>query len=464
MPEHPPCVPARVFLDGYNMALTEGTGVATYGRNLSLALGRLGYRVGVLFGTRAARPRDPLLREVTFFDERPRRREPDWVWGLRHARRLATAPLGDSAQHIPVTGQVVATGFRDRLPHFDELWNARDLFGYARTHFDLFGTRRLARVAPAPALMHWSYPLPLRLRGARNIYTLHDLVPLRLPYTTGDDKRRYLRLVRHLADAADHIVTVSEASRRDIISLLGVPAERVTNTYQAVATPLEYAALPLAAAQAEIRHTYGLEAGEFLLFVGAIEPKKNLARLIRAHAASGVPRTLVIAGKPAWRAGEELAELLPGGTRSFAPHDAPPLPLHAAGQRVMVLGHVPQRLLVGLLRSARALLFPSLYEGFGLPALEAMQLGTPVVTSNTGSMPEVVGNAAILIDPYDIGALASAIRAVDADAGLRARLAAAGLRQAARFTPEAYAARLGEVYARLGVPPPEAASPDGADR
>ena len=132
--------------------------------------------------------------------------------------------------------------------------------------------------------------------------------------------------------------------------------------------------------------------------------------------------------------------------------------------RIMMLDYVPFRLLVNLIRGARAVLFPSLYEGFGLPALEAMLLGTPVITSNTASMPEVVGDAALQVDPYDISALVQAIQAVDRDPALRARLAEAGPRQAALFSPDRYAARLEALYTRLGVPPAERAATAQAPR
>jgi glycosyltransferase involved in cell wall biosynthesis len=92
-----------------------------------------------------------------------------------------------------------------------------------------------------PDLMHWTYPLPLKISSIPNIYTLHDLVPLRLPYTTLDNKRKYLRLVEKIASSADHIVTVSESSKNDIIKILGVTPERITNTYQSVSIPEKYA-------------------------------------------------------------------------------------------------------------------------------------------------------------------------------------------------------------------------------
>ncbi|MFZ4411350.1 MAG: glycosyltransferase family 1 protein, partial [Paracraurococcus sp.] len=116
--------PSRLFLDGFNLALDQGTGVATYARNLSIAMGQLGHRVGVLYGTRAAPSTNRLLREIAFFDERVGT-PPAWLVALRRARRMLRAPFGELATRVPMTGQVVATTFRDRLPHFDEIWNTQ---------------------------------------------------------------------------------------------------------------------------------------------------------------------------------------------------------------------------------------------------------------------------------------------------------------------------------------------------
>ncbi|MEN0075390.1 MAG: glycosyltransferase family 1 protein [Paracraurococcus sp.] len=439
--------PARVFLDGYNLALSQGTGVATYARNLSFALGRLGHEVGVLYGTRAAPSTAELIREIAFFDERVGA-PPKWLVALRRTRRLLRAPFGELGVPVPITGRVVSTTFRDRLPHFDEIWNTQDLFQQSVTHHHIFGNRLAVDIPATPQLMHWTYPLALRARGARNIYTMHDLVPLRLPYTTLDNKRRYFRLNRMLGKVADHIVTVSEASKRDIVSLLGVPEERVTNTYQAVDIPRRLRDLPMEQVQAEISGSFGLEAGKYWLFFGAIEPKKNVGRLIQAYLASNVEGPLVIVGKKAWKSEEELRLLHDDHVRYLVQEGSVLRTRH----RVMLLDYAPFRLLVNLIRGARAVLFPSLYEGFGLPALESMLLGTPVITSNTASMPEVVGDAALKVDPYDISDLVQAIRAIDRDPALRARLADAGPRQATQFSPERYAARLEALYARLGVP------------
>lgn len=440
--------PPRVFIDGFNLSLTQGTGVATYARNLSFCLRDLGAEVGVLYGTKSSTiSMNSLIREIAFFDPlvgRPSK----LVEAIMVARRALTTPLGEIATQVPISGRVVRETFRSRLPHFDHIWNVQSLFDLQRLHFNLYYHRMSVHFRHPPQLMHWTYPLALKVRGAKNIYTMHDLVPLRLPYTTLDNKRKYFRLSRQLARRSDHIVTVSEASKRDIVSLLGIPEDKVSNTYQSVDIPARYAQKPIADVKTEVEGTYGLGFQKYFLFFGAIEPKKNVGRMIEAYLASGVTDPLVIVGKKAWKSDEELRLLFENEhVRYLLTQNGVTQTRH----RVQLVDYASFPLLVSLIRGAKAVLFPSLYEGFGLPALEAMLLGTPVMTSNTSSMPEVVGDAAIKIDPYDVRAMVDAIRQLDSDAALRGRLAEAGPRQASLFSSERYQMRLRDVYARLGV-------------
>lgn len=443
----------RILIDGFNLALEHGTGVSTYARNLSYRLGSSGAGVEVLYGRHVNPDWTPLMREVAFFDD-PAIEHMTFLRRMRRLRRTLTAGMGEKVCEIPVTGQVVMETFANRLPHFDRLWNVEDVFNRAHNRFK-WGPKIVPVAMPdgPPTLAHWTYPLPLRIKGARNIYTFHDLVPLRLPFTTLDQKRRYFRLCRLLLQQADHIVTVSEASRRDIINLLGAPPEKVTNTYQSVELPPSLANKPEHVAMDEVRGAFGMRWKQYHLFFGAIEPKKNLARLIEAYLASGVTTPLVILGKQAWKSDIELRLLEAKHVKK-----APP-PLSGSGRlkkeqagRVILLDYAPFRLLVSLIRGAKSVLFPSLYEGFGLPALEAMSLGTPVLTSNTSSLPEVVGDAAVKVNPYDVRAMVEGIRALDSDAELREHLAWAGRRQAALFSAAAYERRLADLYAGLGVP------------
>jgi glycosyltransferase involved in cell wall biosynthesis len=442
-----------IALDAYNLALEQGTGVATYARNLSYRLGALGAEVGVLYGQNVPKAEDPLLREVTFFDPRPPALA-GFARLTRDIRNVLRLIGGVRALDVPVADRVIRTQLESRLPHFDRLWTVPELFRSATLAHGVL--RRFGTVAlPAkPALMHWTYPVPLAVAGIANIYTIHDLVPLRLPYATLDNKRRHVRMLRRIAQDAAHIVTVSEHAKRDIVELLGVPEERVTNTYQAVDIPAKFARKPEGIARAEVKGAFGLDWQEYFLFFGAIEPKKNIARLIEAYLGSGVTRPLVICGRQAWNAHQELALLYEDEQRTMmpmGPTEGVQGLRRKLRERVILLDYAPFRLLVSLVRGARALLFPSLYEGFGLPVLEAMHLGTPVMTSRVSSLPEVAGDAAMLVDPYDTRAMAEAITALDRHEEVRAELAARGPRRAALFDNAAYEARLLELYAKLGV-------------
>src|SRR6187402_1984587 len=217
-----------VMIDGFNLGLEKGTGVATYARNLSYALRDLSCDVGVLYGGRFNASDDPLLQEILFFDQESSTNR----WWARTRRHLdkVLSPTSNTAFEVPVTGTVIADPFLSRLPYYDSIWNAPDLYQKSSVQFELFRLINQVRLKRELDLCHWTYPLPLRIKGVPNVYTLHDLVPLRLPYTTLDKKEKYLRLVKWVCRNADHIVTVSESSKRDIVDLLGVDPEKVTNT------------------------------------------------------------------------------------------------------------------------------------------------------------------------------------------------------------------------------------------
>lgn len=438
---------ALVTLDGYNLAMEQGTGVATYARNLSFRLGALGAEVGVLYGKRSSTSRNALLREVTFFDaERPLPKA--LARTMQDIARIVMAGTGVHATTIPVTGQVITTSDAHALPFANHIWNRPDLFRLAINYFKWTGRRLRVRLPGNPAVVHWTYPLPIMVPGAKNIYTMHDMVPLRLPYTTLDSKGHYFRLCRMIAKRADHIVTVSDCSASDIVSLLGADPSRVTNTYQSVEIPRHIAEASEAEVTQDLRATFRLHPGGYFLFFGAIEPKKNVDRIIEAYLASGSTRQLVIVGKDAWAGqGQRASRLLPRVDEKWLTRES-----DEVKHRIVRMDYAPFRLLVSLIRGARGVLFPSLYEGFGLPALEAMKLGTPVLTTGTSSLPEIVGDAALTVDPYSVRDIANGIAALDADDALCGRLAEAGPRRAALFGPGPIERRLSDLYARLGVP------------
>lgn len=439
-----------IGIDGYNLAMPHGTGIATYGLNLARTLQAGGHQAVGVFGLHVGQ--DPALRETLFFDRVGRAETGRTVFGGRWHRRMrmlwATLDRRHSplALDVPLTDRVDKAAFAERLPAFNRLVSSPGLFPLAQRYFSVTGRFLPLRMEQPPEIMHWTYPVPVRLEGARNIYTIHDLVPLRLPYTTLTDKPRFVRLLRGCVAEADHLCTVSDFSRQDILDQCGVEPTRLTNTYQASFLPDEIVTESYDDSAVQVKGVFGLNPRSFFLFFGALEPKKNLGRLIEAYLGLGTQTPLVLVGARAWLSEGELGLL---------PKNDP---------RIIRLDYLSRNALLRLTRVARAVMFPSISEGFGLPVLEAMSLGTPVLTSDRSSLPEVAGSAALLVDPYSTAAIAAGIARLDRDASLRHRLSEAGPRQAARFSQAAYLARLEGMYAAVLNQAPRFYKPIGIPR
>jgi glycosyltransferase involved in cell wall biosynthesis len=434
----------KVMVDGFNLSLAQGTGVATYARNLTYNLKALGHEVHVLYGFHGSPDRSAIMREISFYDPVvPSGRLERILEPFYRAWELFAGPFRPlSSYEIPVSGRVINRQFAARMPSFDKLWNVPNLFERAnRTFFYLH--RRVSVKAGSPIqVAHWTYPVPVRVKGAKNIYTLHDLVPLQLPYTTLDNKLLYLKLMKLIAREADHIVTVSENSKRDIVALLGVPENKVTNTYQAVDIPSSYLRRSIEELKGELEGSFNVQYKNYVLFYGAIEPKKNVGRIIEAYLASNIGKSLVIAGASAWKSDQELMLLTgPEGERLMRK------------RKIIRVPYLSFPQLVNLIRGAKTVLFPSLYEGFGLPILESMACGTPVITSNLGSMKEIAGDAALLVDPYNTREIKDAIIAMVSSSSLQSEKSMLGYKVAACYSSERYRDRLERLYEKVGGPP-----------
>lgn len=436
-----------ILIEGRDLALREATGIGSYARTLAAAARQIGCNTEALISSNAWYDRkDPQLSEIAFFDPLVAQHP-----SLRIRRDLLLAryfgvPLGVRPGAFPNFASPLGAA-ASALEGFNRIHGSPNLFELARLHFRRCGELMRVTIDGPPALFHATHPTPVRVTGAPNIYTLHDIVPLRLPHATLDDKKQYLLLLRELCAKADHIVTVSEFSKAEILRFFKIPEERVTNTFQTIHLPTEALARSVADVADELANVFGVGYGEYFLFVGAIEPKKNVSRLIDAFAASGSRRPLLLAGRLGWSYERELEQI---GDERFLSYQKRDDGFHIRRQ-VRRLSYVPASQLISLIRGARGLLFPSIYEGFGLPVLEAMTLGTPALTSNVSSLPEVAGDAALLVDPMDVSAIARAIRALDEDADLRRDLSARGPERAAFFSPAAYRGRIAQLYEKLGV-------------
>jgi glycosyltransferase involved in cell wall biosynthesis len=289
------------------------------------------------------------------------------------------------------------------------------------------------RLVPDAELFHATEHLLPPLRGVPTVLTVHDMIFRLFPQHQKRLNFWYLNATMPLyCRRADAIVTVSESSKSDIIASYGLDPAKVTVIYEA-ASP-EFRPAPPAAVE-KVREGYGLP-DRFLLHVGTIEPRKNLTRLVEALQRlreEGLAIPLVVAGRRGWLYHDFFRRLEESPVR-----DAVHFP-----------GYIPAADLPLLYNAAAMVAVPSVYEGFGLPVLEAMACGTPVVCSDVSSLAEIGGEAALTFDPHSVEAMAEAIRAAWTDADLQEEMGKRGLERAAKFSWERAAQETLAVYGRV---------------
>jgi glycosyltransferase involved in cell wall biosynthesis len=284
-------------------------------------------------------------------------------------------------------------------------------------------------------LLHSIDFIPPQRGARRHLITVHDLNFIYFPeFLTAESKRYYVDQIEWAVDHADHITADSEATRQDLIEQLGVNPAKITTVYLA-ANPLysqEYTPAEIEATLAQ----HNLPR-DFILFVGTLEPRKNLPLLLRAYqqmrAETAVDLPLILVGSKGWIYDEIFATIEQLGLQNQVRH----------------LSGIFDEQLAHLYQAAGVLVTPSHYEGFGLPALEAMHSGCPVIVSNRGSLPEIVGPAGLLLEPDDVSGWAEALARVLTDSVLRDTMVAQGKTQAATFSWPRTASQTLDLYEKV---------------
>jgi glycosyltransferase involved in cell wall biosynthesis len=321
-----------------------------------------------------------------------------------YAFHLIRALLAEAASHSvtlyfrnpPRPG--LFDGGRARVIPFPRLWT------HARLSWELLAA------SPRPAVLFVPAHVAPLIHPLPTVVTVHDLGYRYFPDAHPLGQRLYLDCsTRFSVRAAAHVIADSEATRRDLVRLYRAPADKITVVYPGRDEALRKVD------PGPVRAKYGLPEA-YLLHVGTLQPRKNLLRLIQAVDRQPSTVTLVLAGRAGWLSGPILAAA------------------RAQGDRVRVLDYVPAEDLAGLYSGARAFVFPSLYEGFGFPVLEAMACGLPVICSDTSSLPEIAGDAALRVNPLDTNALAEALARLWMDDSLRAALIEKGYTQVRKFS------------------------------
>jgi len=410
----------NILIDGYNLRLKKGSGIKSYTLSLIKAL-EDSVDISLLFDYNIL---NKDISSIEFSDKH--------LKGIT-SNSAKRAIIKDLAKFL-LNKSFNEFKFKDDINFQNEesyilnkrVININNIFNLseASSRFDYYlNIKNIKNID----IFHSTYMLNLNVVGAKRVTTIHDIIPLKLPHTTLDDKKLFYNKVKSAIKNSDKIVTISEHSKKDILELFDIDESKIVNCYQAFTISQK----EIEKVNINIYNRFNLKENEYFLFVGNIEPKKNVARLIEAFLDLDSNKKLVIVGRKAWLWEEQLKE-----AKKFINEG-----------KIVLLDYVSKKELIALYKKAFFFVFPSLYEGFGLPPLEAMACKTPVITSNCSSLPEVCGNAAIYCNPYDESSIKSALEeALNLPNNIREKLIQEGIKRVDFFNLDDYKNRILDVY------------------
>ena len=299
----------NILVDGYNLELQKGTGIKNYGISLIKALMSLGVNVDVLCSRHPNNTNNSIVDAALFFDS-----QNNDIGKISQIKAVisAASQLFYQAKKIPHCDFVIKQEFDsifdlvNKQKESGEIFNKCDCYKIAHLLYKKINITAKINVDKKIDIFHATYPLPIKIKGAKKITTIHDLIPLKLPYTTLDDKSYFFKIIKNTIKNSEIILTVSENSKKDILDCFDVDTDKIIVTYQA----MENNSFPiLEDVIFKTLHKFKLKYKKYILFVGAIEPKKNIGRLIDAFSGLDTDMQLVIVGKRGWLWEGEIAKL-----------------------------------------------------------------------------------------------------------------------------------------------------------
>jgi len=412
----------NVLIDGYNLRLTRGSGIKNYTISLIEVLEEE-LNVSLLFDYKLNEPYDVFFTE-NYYKGQNLNAKLSKLALLRSKISVLKSLMSEKPIKFINDNETFKLDHENNYLSHKEIINIRNIFareGLSR----LFDDYNITIENTGVDIFHSTYPLNIKVNNTKRITTIHDLIPLKLPHTTLDNTKIFFNKIKNALKISDKIVTISEYSRNDILENFDVPEEKVVNCYQSYYLPDIFLKNKLSIKSLD------LNPMEYFLFVGNIEPKKNVGRLIEAFLNIDTNKKLVIVGRKAWL----WEELLKGAENAIAQG------------KIILLNYVSRENLIALYQNAFAFVFPSLYEGFGLPPLESMACSCPVITSNLTSLPEVCGDAAIYCDPYSVLSIQNALeKMLNLNSDEREVLIKNGLERVKFFNKQDYKNRVLNVY------------------
>ena len=441
----------KILIDGHNLGLKEPTGIGVYAKNLANCLNSLNHEVSVLYGINHSfkwwldydsqcasfyqklfikgeeSAKGFIRRPFSFF-----RFLPNCIFGLG----ISSTKVGFPSYKIDLKG------IEKKLPPNIVPYNSPNIFRSAQAFAAVTGRSfPLSKPKNGLDVLHLTLPLPIKKSSKfKKVVTVHDVIPLKIPESTSINLKQYQKILKASIRDADQIFCISERTKLDLMEVLKIKEDKIHLTSQMSFIPEIIKDFPDKFLE-PLLGSYKLKRNKYFIFYGAIEPKKNVLKIISAFKNSHSDSKLVIVGKNGWLFDKEqkIFDEIQMGFKSN----------NNFYKRILRIPYLEFLDLMILLKGARALIFPSRYEGFGLPILEAMQMGVPVITSNMAPMNEVGGDAPYYVDPYSTLDLISAIEKFSESDNYLREFKLKGLKQAEKFSKEKYLKKLELGYKKL---------------
>lgn len=429
----------KILIDTRNLSLLDGTGIATYARNLAYIIKDLNYEVGLLLDRKKNFQKNEKLNEINFYDDK------SYNTYYKYFKNLKSfLPYFNSKYFNLNKDKVINTDyFRNFYPFYNFLTNSNNIIEISRIKFSLYS--QLTNLIPNNKIddcidiYHSTSPLPILLKGKINICTIHDIIPLEYPYFTDDHKNNYYKLIKKILKNYNHIISVSDVTKKSLINFFDIEEKKITTTHQSVHIPENIKSLDIKSENFSLfLDKFSLKAKNYFIVYGTIERRKNILKIISSFLS--IPNKnfkLVIIGKLGHHADKELETL----------SDLKNNKLNR--QKILFFNYLKRDILLNLIKGSKAIINASFAEGFGLQLLEGMNLGVPVIASNIRAHQEIGGDASLYVDPASEEQITKAMIDIIDNEQLVNQLVDKGYKQSKLFTKEIVQSKVASVYSQF---------------
>lgn len=429
----------KILIDTRNLSLLDGTGIATYSRNLAYIIKDLNYEVGLLLDKKKNFQKNKKLNEINFYDDKFYNTYFKYFENLKNY-----LPYFNHRYFNLYNDKLINSDyFRNSYPFYNFLVNSNNIIEISRIKFSLY--KQLINLIPnnkiddCIKIYHSTSPLPFMLKDKINICTIHDIIPLEYPYFTDDNKKNYYELIKKILKKYNHIISVSDATKKSLVNFFNIEEKKITTTYQSVYIPENIKSLDIKSQSFfSFLNNFKLKLKNYFIVYGTIERRKNIEKIINSFfSCQDKNFKLVIIGKSGYHASKELQILSDLNYNKIN------------YKNILYFNYLKRDSLLNLIKGSKAIINISFAEGFGLQLLEGMNLGVPVIASNIKAHQEIGGDAMLYVDPASTEQITRAINDIVNNEQLVNQLVDKGYKQSKLFTKEIVQSKVASVYSQF---------------